>query len=147
MLSTQIVDIDCPKITSTQVDARREHARVKCNIRALVEFEDLSFAVSVLDLSLGGARLSGKFNAMPGQTMRLRMLTTESVSARIVWTMAPLAGIIFDEPLSSPCALIGGHCLRALKIAGGTIERDPHGRIATCRTWRETQRWALQVTG
>jgi hypothetical protein len=70
----------------------RKHAILHCHDRVQT--------VVVHDISAGGMKIQNAFGLIPGDIVRIELLTRRSFDGKVVWSVPPYCGISFDEPMS-----------------------------------------------
>jgi hypothetical protein len=66
---------------------------------AILYSHDRMQSVLIRDISCGGMKIQNGFGLMPGDAVRIELLTRRSFEGTVAWSVPPYCGIKFNKPL------------------------------------------------
>jgi hypothetical protein len=78
-------------------DRRFERETIKKN--AILYSHDRTQSILIRDISCGGMKIQNAFGLMPGDVVRIGLLTRRSFEGTVAWSVPPYSGIKFNKPL------------------------------------------------
>jgi hypothetical protein len=63
-------------------------------------------SVLIRDISCGGMKIQNAFGLMPGDAIRVELLTRRSFEGMVAWSVPPYCGIKFNNPLAEDDPLL-----------------------------------------
>ncbi|MGI9456284.1 MAG: PilZ domain-containing protein [Aeoliella sp.] len=79
---------------------RRSELRFEVRINANVSHNDFSNNSQITNLSFSGMRIKTKLGLMRGDLVIVTTLNGRSYPGRVIWSIYPLVGLVFDEKLA-----------------------------------------------
>lgn len=79
----------------------REHDRVPTQIRAVLYLRQRFQSTTIRDISLGGVRLDGAVGLMPGDEVKVVLMTGHSKAGVVRWWLKGSCGVSFLTELES----------------------------------------------
>jgi hypothetical protein len=76
----------------------RKHAILHCHDRVQT--------VVIRDISAGGMKVQNAFGLIPGDVVKIELLTRRSFDGKVAWSVPPYCGIRFDKPMSESDPLL-----------------------------------------
>lgn len=85
--------------------ALRKHAILHCR--------DQAQTVLIRDMSAGGMKVQNAFGLLPGDAVRVELLTRRTFEGTVAWSVPPYCGIKFNTPLAENDPLLATYALQA----------------------------------
>src|SRR5262245_10920619 len=86
--------------------ASRRSDRQSVHKHAILHAHDRTQSVLIRDISAGGMKIQNAFGLMPGDEVRVELLTRRGFAGKIAWSLPPFCGIKFDTVLDSDDPLL-----------------------------------------
>lgn len=84
----------------------RKHAALHCHDRVQT--------VLIRDISVGGMKIQNAFGLVPGDPVKVELLTRRAFEGTVVWSLSPYCGIRFKTPLSADDPLLATNVSRTM---------------------------------
>ena len=87
-------------------DGERDSVRHGIRKHAILHCHDRAQTVVMRDISAGGVKIQNAFGLVPGDPIKLELLTRRTLEGEIVWSLPPYCGVKFDTPLATDDPLL-----------------------------------------
>jgi hypothetical protein len=86
--------------TEPSTTEARKFKRETTRKNAIFYSHDRMQSVLIRDISCGGMKVQNAFGLMPGDAIRIELLTRRSFEGTVAWSVPPYCGVKFNKPLS-----------------------------------------------
>ena len=92
--------------TEPSTTEARKFKRETIRKNAILYSHDRMQSVLIRDISCGGMKVQNAFGLMPGDAIRIELLTRRSFEGTVARSVPPYCGIKFDKPLTEDDPLL-----------------------------------------